>query len=275
MPLPYKDVWMLTLVDNKYRVHDDDLIEIRGDLPPEDLTETGERGIYARIGIPGRNRPKIQWVRGQENEMTFTAAFVNDGTVVGTERARGNAQRMRNILKRAARSIYDLARPPLFHFTYGAQPLALCFVREVSGIKYSTVLDKDLNSIMITVDVALEMLDDDIEAFALDQTYESVTPDKESAAIKVSEGDTWETIAAERYGDPVYGVAARQQSKVAFPGALVGQAVAERVVYLPPQSVLMRSGPHPRAVAMQVNRGDVKAAIDEVFAARVTTPSGS
>lgn len=274
MPLPYRAVWALVLADNKYQVGDDDLLEISGSLPPEDLEEAGEVGVYARIAVPSRNRPKVQWVRGEQDEFTFTATFVNDGTVVGEANARGHAQKMRAILKKAVRGIYALGRPPKFHFTYGSQILPLVFVREVSPIRFSTTLDRDYNSIMITMDIRLEVLDEDELTFGdfYTELPSAIPVEKEGLAIQVKGGDTWESISAEYYNNPDLGVAARQSSKIAFPGSLVNLTVAARTVLLPERQVLSRAGVQPRAVPMQHNRGDVRDAFNVVYALRLRAP---
>lgn len=278
MPYANSSGWMLLLLDDEHRVGDADLSKIRGVLPPDDLQEAGERGVYARINVPGRARPLIQWVRNEQDEISFSATFVNDGSVViGEGQAKGHAQRQRAILRKAARPIYALARPPRFYFIYGANLIAVVHVREVSAIRHSIALDTDDNPIMVWMDVTLEVLDEDLASRGADYVVPddviNVKPPRPEATIQVKAGDTWEKITLREYGDATLGVAAMQKSKVAFPGSLTDAERTERVVELAERHLLSRAGVRPRSVALQLSRGDVNGAFNEVYTTRLKAPS--
>src|SRR5690606_11406461 len=49
---------------------------VRGQLPPEDVSESGENATWVQLDIPGRRRPIRQYSHGEDETFSFRAFFI-------------------------------------------------------------------------------------------------------------------------------------------------------------------------------------------------------
>jgi hypothetical protein len=257
--------WTLQCVDGLHV--DQELCYIEGILPPSEPEESGEAGVYASIGIPGRKLPLTQYVRGEEQTFSFQAFFINDPSVGGGPNGDGRrvTSHYRRILKRAARPVVALGlRPPKYLFQWGRDLFFECFVEAIGAITYSSALDGDGDQHTATFSIVLRIIESEDE-FEVGPQFA-----REPASRPVVKGETYETIADAAYNDPMLGVALRQQSKVAFPdpdNVEIQEGIPLRVKLLDP-TLLKKFGIAPVSVALQLQRGDVSAAVDSLYSAR-------
>ena len=243
-----KNLWSLDSLDYPL---DDGIV---GQLPPDDVKENAETGVYADIAIPGRRFPRSQWIRGEAQSFEFTAIVVSDGTVNIFETDLDVVRKYRRRLKRAVAPVAELGRPERWRFVWGQIDFD-CLVQSIGPIEYSNIL-RDGHQHMAWFSIVLKIIEP-----------ESPTADLEPVAPVpgthvVVDGETYESIGAKIMGDPLYGVPMRQLSKVAFPqfGAVI--AIVDAIS-------LKRAGIAPVSLALQFTRIDVAAVTASLARARL------
>lgn len=159
---------------------------------------------WAELVIGQRTEPAIQWTHGDGDGCRFRATFYA-GTAVDSIEDKIDA------LKAAIRPDASLKRPPRFLFAWGRQTRVVV-IRSLGGIAYEDLWSSG-RAKRVTFDVDLRIVRDSLE---LEPTDPSKPPHK-SRWRPVARGETFESIAATTYGDPMFGVLLRQDSAVAFP----------------------------------------------------------
>jgi hypothetical protein len=238
---------------------------IVGQLAPEDMVEIAEVGVYADAIIPGRRHPRTQWVYGGPQSLSFKATFIEDASVkadlpdpdnrflsvTGAPEAAGVVSQFRDTLKSAVAPDRTLKRPPRWLFVWGELGFE-CFVESVGSITYDRLADDDGRLHTGVFEITLKI----VEPEEADETTGGDDVVKEPELRAVADGDTFESIAAEEYGDPDLGVKLRQNSEKAFPEA--GDLVEV------PEEAILRRDPGNGAVVLDLARPEVVVSIEDL-----------
>lgn len=253
--------WVLLCADDDV---DDDLVAIVGLLPATNIEESGETGLYASIGIPGRRLPITQYVRGESQTFSFESFYINDPTVDKYD-GRYTVSKTRTLLKKAVAPHRNLGRPPLYSFSIGEDGNIQfdCFVESIGSISYSDLITIYGEPLYASFSIRLRI----VENTKIDY-YEVIEVPKELESYLMTLGETHEEAAAKRYNDPMLGVPLRQQSTIAFPGSIPVAKAQERRIKLPDSWVLRKVGVEPASPALQFARADSAAAFHDVYARR-------
>lgn len=243
---------------------DDDLQALAGLLPATNIEESGETGLYASLGIPGRRLPITQYVRGETQTFSFEAFYINDPTVDPND-GRYTVSKARTLLKKTVAPQPKLGRPPLYAFSIGEDGnIAFdCFVESIGSISYSDLITAYGEPLYASFSIRLRIVDD----LNVDY-YEVVELPKELEWYLMSLDETHEEAAAKRYNDPMLGVPLRQQSTVAFPGSIPRDKAQERRIRLPDSWELSKIGATPVSPMLQFSNGAAAAAFHDLYARR-------
>lgn len=184
-------------------------VTVEGQFAAEQMSERGST-TWNRLGLPTRQRPLRQWVRGESTTFSFQTRFVNE-TVADDWLP---AVRMMQSWKDPD---IALGRPPKVMFVCG----------DVEFVGFIESFDVDYTEPHLTgqprqihISVTLSESGEDEsslirEKLALDRTK----PPSLSRHVVVQEGATYETYARQEYGSALFGVLVRQDALVAFPEA--------------------------------------------------------
>ncbi len=213
---PRGKVWSL---QNK----DDPSLAIQGQYAPEDYTENAGAKI-PDVSTVNNQEPFPQWVGGEGETSSFTARIFRPDPL-----AAGSVRKDVESLKKATKKDPKLHRAPLFRFQWGEEIQFDCFVVSVGGIKYDEVTETGLvkgaqfSSVMRRIEkipnqgfsklsdisgltTSLKKISDflgDSPSLLVDIIGGSLH--RKGKTIKAKEGDTFESIAAREYGDPLVG----------------------------------------------------------------------
>lgn len=188
-------------------VNDPDLREgtrITGQFQAEEFT----RQIGSLVGEGGgfsRTSPLIQWLGGKLETVTFRTRLFSEHSQSNTA-----ANKLR-ILEKLNKSIAPLNRPPLVRFFWGrAIPGGMpCIVEDIGGVVYDDLRpDGTVRGAILSISLKR------YTPYIMERAV--VSPDARTPIYEVRAGDTYEMIAARKYGDPMLGVPLRQQT-VRFP----------------------------------------------------------
>jgi len=253
--------WTMICADNEV---EDDLVAFVGLLPATNVEESGETGLYASIGIPGRRLPITQYVRGETQTFSFEAFYINDPTVDPND-GRHTVSKARSLLKRAAAPHRNLYRPPLYSFSLGEDGAIQfdCFVESIGSISYSDLVTPYGEPLHASFSIRLRI----VENTQVD-LKEVIEVPKELEWYLMTLDETHEEAAGKKYNDPMLGVPLRQQSTVAFPGSIPLTKVQERRIKLPDSWELSKLGVEPASPALQFARADSAAAFHDIYARR-------
>lgn len=240
--------------------------ELSGETPivgqffAEDYTES-RAATFATQGIPGRDLPLTQYVRGDEEIVTFTATFFDDRALVGPIFPDDTLRDVRRRIRSTTEIHPGVGRPPLFLFVWGDIEHT-CFVESVGGARFDALWD-DGRPKQITFEMSLRVVDlDQFDTLAFE--VDPSAPVSESLHKPVVIGDSYELLAREHYGDPIFGVFLRQDNLLAFPQP-------GDIVRLPNVRKFVGRRLEPKTFALSDNT-DVQAAIREAFDARADQP---
>lgn len=188
---PTSRLWVLVDYD-----HDFDFV---GQFVPQDVTKTVAGRVEAGESV-NRDHPILQWVSGEVEEVTFRAklwAADSEDNAVEERLARLEALCRRNS---------DLGRPPVCGFSYGVLGTLQmdCLVRSIGGVVYDEVReDGTLRGVSLQITLLrYEAPDWTVTDPSVPERFTRVRPSRR--------GDTYETVAAEEYGDALLGVLLRQ-----------------------------------------------------------------
>lgn len=169
---------------------------------------------------------------------------------------RPDVMAVRKFLLSALEPVESLGRPPKWHFVCG--DLAFdCFVESVGGVQYGRFLTDGVPS-YITFSLTLLVADEDYKVPETDP----LKPDVRSLLKPMPTGGTYESLAADYYGDPMLGVLLRQEGDEAFPAA-------GAMVRMPKASIYRSTVPSPKSLAL-LYEDDVADAIEAAYDERAT-----
>jgi len=178
--------WSITDVDHDYNIF--------GDFFPESMT-INKSAEYGENTTLNRGKPILQYSSGKLTTISFNALlfarhFLDDLN-----------ERFYAMMALTERDD-DLKRPPVCFFEAG--PISMqCVVNSVGGVKVSEVRnDGTFRSIEFAVSLT-EYIPFSIEGI---QESRPGTPEQSTLYRKAKQGDTFESVAKDVYGDPLKGI---------------------------------------------------------------------
>jgi len=184
-------LWVLTDLDRG-----DDIV---GQFTPQDLSKTVAGSIAVGESV-GLDRPILQWISGEVEEVSFRAklwaADSEDFTV------EDRLVRLETLVRRNS----DLGRPPVCNFGLGSLATLRfdCLVRSIGGVTYDEVReDGTLRGVSLTITL---LRYEEVDWVVTDPSV----PQQFTRVRRARAGDTYETIARDEYGDALLGVLLRQ-----------------------------------------------------------------
>lgn len=237
---------------------------IESQFPPENPTETASSAVFAEFKVPGR-RPAIQFNNLTAEFFKFDADFIGDPSIStrDPEDARRTVIEMRKRLKAATQIAPGINRPRRYLFEWGHIGFT-CYVISIGPIKYSETHRYGAGVIQhhAAFSIELRVLEPQDEAVIQSRNAGYEEPVSENSEYTVKDGDTYESIADEIYGDPTLGVPLREQNERASP--LSGTTIS-----LLDEHLLRRMGLAPASVMAQLRRGDVASAVNGLASTRI------
>ena len=215
------------------------------------------------VSTVNNEEPFPQWVGGEGETVNFTARIwqVHGGISIQDDV---------ETLKRATKKDSELNRAPIYTFTWGTEIAFRCFVVSVGGIKYDEISESGeikgatFSLVLRRLDNVTpegvvnvgELVDEFIEIATNPSLLIDViggSPHKKSKTIKAKEGDTFESIAKQEYGNALLGDVLRraQPEKVnLLPGdeVILIDDVEINTIAVTPQSVPMKANDEAKAV---------------------------
>lgn len=213
---PEAKVWFLEGIDEGFKTR----------FQGQYIAQGMEESIGAVLGETtsvGKDKPNFQWLHGEGEDFNFTARiYANDSFV--------NIRQQIELLKSFARRVKELKRSPRALFTTGTEIGFTCFVRGVK-ILYDELRD-DGSLRGCVCQISLQKIEDTITENAATSLRSQVKftfgEVKAGAALfaqsakglinipggslhtigrrfQVKQGDTFESIAAKEYGNPLFG----------------------------------------------------------------------
>lgn len=194
-------LWHMIVEEN---VDDPDLREgtrITGQFPAEEFT----RQLGSNVGEGGgfsRSAPLIQWLGGKLEVISFKTRLFSEHSKSNTA-----ANKLRILEKLANKAHAPLNRPPTVRFFWGrAIPGGVsCIVEDIGGVAYDD-LRPDGSIRGASLSITLKRY----TPYLMERSI--VSPDARTPVYVTKPGDTYEMIAARKYGDPMLGVPLRQQN---------------------------------------------------------------
>lgn len=193
-------VWHLVVMED---VDTEDLhsgMRISGQFTPQNVQHTiGSR--IADVSGFSRENPLIQWIGGTLEVFSFQARFWSEHS--GSNTTRDKLETLKLLKKPHS----PLNRPPLTRFFWGTViPGGMpCLVESIGGIAYDEIRP-DGSPRGATCNITLKRF----TRFTIDRV--TISPVERTPIHVVRSGDTYESIAQQRYGDPLLGVSLRQQN---------------------------------------------------------------
>jgi hypothetical protein len=193
-------VWHLLVLED---VENEDLsvgTRITGQFTPQNFQHTIGSNIVEASGF-SRTNPLIQWVGGALETISFEARLWSEHK--DSQTARDKLE----VLKLLKQALPPLNRPPLTRFFWGdAIPGGMpCFVESLGGVRYDEIRpDGSMRGAVLNITLKR------FTQFTIERV--STSPVERTPIHEVKSGDTYETIALHRYGDPLLGVPLRQQN---------------------------------------------------------------
>lgn len=170
-------------------VEDSDIV-IEGDFPPEGLVRNIGSDIASTTTLT-RDDPIIQWLGGTLETVTFTATLFADNA---TESNEAKLEQIINLTKRDE----NLGHPPIVNFIHGSITLR-SIVQSVGGIRYGDLREEG-GYRRIDLEISL------VKFSPVSPIVTDPTALEPSTVFHVArDGETWESIAAEEYDQPIKG----------------------------------------------------------------------
>ena len=173
--------------------------EVKGQFTAQDLTED-VGGTWAKGRTIGRKEPVLQYIGGQGHRMTFTTRVYSMYQSVLFGLGEGHdIVPLVNKFKALAEPDPDLGRPPICTFSLGDDFAVECIVESVGGIKYDEFTKQGTMRGAVFSFTLLEYA-----AFQVEEVGDEEPGD--SLSYHMREGDTFERVAGDIYGNPQLGV---------------------------------------------------------------------
>ena len=168
-------------------------------FPPEQGVTHNVGADWAEGSTLGRDTPIQQWAKGQQETLTLEARFFGRHQFE-------NIQRSVDALRKAVKSDPKLGRPPLWDFIWGSIVHETVVIASVGNLVYrSARWDGSLQDATVQLTlrkyVKFEIAKSDPDEREHNTFY-----------VRAKRGDTYEAIAAARYGDPQIGELLRRQA---------------------------------------------------------------
>lgn len=184
-------LWILTDLDRG-----DDIV---GQFIPQDVSKTVSANIATGESV-NRDYPILQWISGELEEVTFRAKlWAADSTDLTVE---DRLVRLETLVRRNS----DLKRPPVCSFAWGTLATLRfdCLVKSIGGVTYDEVReDGTLRGVSLSITLLrYEEVDWVVTDPSIPETFTRVR--------RAKDGDTYESIARDEYGDAQLGVLLRQ-----------------------------------------------------------------
>lgn len=166
-------------------------------------------GKLAEMPSVGKQNPVIQWIHGLTEVVTFQArlwAHDKDDDAVEARLAR-----LEKLVKQTDEDPSipggKFAPPPVCSFSWGFDPslqMEDCLVESIGGITYDEIRpDGTLRG--ATLQITLKRFEE-VTLVPTDPTVQ----ERNTRIRRAKKGDTYESIALDEYGDPMFGVLLRQ-----------------------------------------------------------------
>lgn len=246
----WQKLWVLEDLD-----HEEPIV---GQFIAQNLTKNLS-GNLARANSYNSQFPIIQWVSGELESISFSAKLWAKDSEDFTVDER--LERLEELVRRND----DLSRPPVCAFSLGDVPsLSVdCLVRSLGGITYDEVRnDGTLRG--VTLQITLERYRE-VEFQATDPTV----PETFTRIRRAKQGDLYEDIALDEYGEPEFGILLRQLNP-RVPGMELERLNAKDPVHIYPEEYLstLEIEPEFHAFKKGTDNEEAEARWREIFDAR-------
>jgi len=212
---------------------------IVGDYFPESMAYNPGAPKYSKANSLNREKPVTQYAHGELDTIAFNALFM-------ARHFLDNLEDRVNALIELTKRDDKLKRPPICLFEVGGIAMQ-CVVLSVGGIKISEVRnDGTLRSVEFGI-VLQEFVPFDI--LALEQTNPTAL-EPSTLYKKAKQGDTYETMAKDEYGNALKGVQLRETNPTLGSEIEPGQEVR----LLPAENSNIRKAAAPVSVAISKGR---------------------
>jgi hypothetical protein len=174
-------------------------VTVVGQFTVDDMQLNTVGGVYYDVTSVNQAHPITQWIRGQQETITFVSEFfaehANDEVTT----------RFQNLL-RLTRRDEDLGRVPVSMFSFGTKLSMSCFVEHVANIAFGP-LRPDGTPQRVRFTVTLRSYTP-----SLVKPTDPTTVPHQSRLRESKTWDTYESIAADEYGDAIKGEFLRRWS---------------------------------------------------------------
>ena len=178
---------------------------IKGHFTGEAYTENIST-MWGSLAVPKRRTPFTQWMRGEDETVTFECLFFLERDIISRGEAIFGLADLMDELKTLKKTVLPdkkLGRPPTFRFIMGDIEFDTC-VESIGGVVFDE-LRKDGTVKAFSCSLSLRKI---IERASLAVTDPSKLKSA-SKLVPVVTGETYETIARNEYRAPLVGVMLR------------------------------------------------------------------
>jgi hypothetical protein len=223
------------LPDVKWSLFNVDTFDIlEGQFPLLDASQNAA-AHYEHAWAMNRSEPITQWLHGNLTSWTFN-------TVLRSTSGIDDISSKVDWLLSCVRKQDKLGRPPLFVWTWGTIQLT-CVITSIGGVKWE-MQPTGPNGTPVPRQVNFALTLEKYTQFDLKVTDPNASP-FDTLYINVKLGATYESIAADRYGDALWGDLIRRRHPTA-PYPLAGA-----VVGLPEEDTLLEESLDPESAPLQ------------------------
>ena len=167
-------------------------VSVTGQFTVDDMQLNAIGGVFTEITSVNQSHPITQWIRGQQETITLVSEF-------WAQHYKDSITQQFQDLLRLARRDEDLMRPPICMFSFGTKLSMQCFVEHVSNIAFGPLRpDGTPQRIRFTL-----TLRNYIPSLVAKTDPSNVSHQSRERYAKA--GDTFESIAADEYGDALMG----------------------------------------------------------------------
>ena len=167
-------------------------IKVVGQFPVEDMQLNAIGGVYTEVTSVNQSHPITQWIRGQQETITFVSEFF-------AQHWKDSITQPFQDLLRLTKRDETLMRPPICMFSFGTKLSMPCFAEHVSNISFGPLRpDGTPQRIRFTLTMR-----NYVPSVVAKTDPANVSHQSRERAAK--EGDTFESIAADEYGDALMG----------------------------------------------------------------------
>lgn len=213
----------------------DSLARLKGQFPPENLTDSGARSRIQQLPAPSHPNPPISWLGAEAKTLSFAGLYyatnVTDTIIPDLDQ----------LLELAA---YDsvLKRPHLIMFRVGSDiSFGPAVIESVTDIRYGWRMD------VLTGNVRFARFQVTLRRWTeLPEITSSMAPEPSTRYLYAKEGDTFEGLAWQEYENARLGVKIRQLHP-----EFSELAPGDRVAFLPPDNSFLQAAIAPKFEALQ------------------------